>query len=228
MAKIDIDKLEKSLGVNFSDKGLLLKALTHSSYSNENQTKENYERFEFLGDAVLQLVITEYLLNKYKDYDEGLLSKVRGYFVSEDFLAEAARSIKLGHFVILGKGEIAGNGRERDSLLCDVFESVIAAVYTDMGYEVTKKLALKLLEPRIDSAMKKRRYVDAKSELQILFQRRYGTLPDYRVVSQSGPEHNKTFTVELYLDGEVIAVGKGSSKKVAEKKAAGIAMEKLK
>jgi ribonuclease-3 len=221
------EQLEELLSYSFKNRSLLLEALTHRSYSHEKRTKTNYERLEFLGDAVLQLVITEYLLEKYRDYDEGTLSKLRGYFVSEGFLSVIANEIGLGRFVLLGKGEKASGGMFKDSLLCDIFESVVAAIYRDGGYEIARETIINLFGKRIDEDISTNSFIDSKSELQKYTQKAYGILPEYTVLREVGPEHSKTFVVELTIDGILCERGEGKSKKNAEKSAASKALNRL-
>lgn len=217
---IDLKRLESTLGFSFKDQNIIFEALTHKSYSNEQNHHSNYERLEFLGDAVLQLIVTEYLLGKYKNYDEGVLSKLRGHFVSEKFLSTIAKELHLGEYILLGKGEIANGGKRKSSLLCDIFESIVAAIYLDSGFEDAKKVLLRIFGGKIDEDISKNSFIDPKSELQIYTQRNLGTLPEYIVIDESGPEHDKTFTIELQLAGKTIAMGNGKSKKAAEKDAA--------
>lgn len=224
---IKYENLERLLSYHFANRSLLLEALTHRSYSHEKRSKTNYERLEFLGDAVLQLVITEYLLEKYRDYDEGTLSKLRGYFVSEGFLSIIAHEIGLGRFVLLGKGEKASGGMFKDSLLCDIFESLVAAIYRDGGYEEARRTIIHLFGKRIDEDISTNSFIDSKSELQKLTQKVYGVLPEYTVLKEVGPEHNKTFVVELTIEGILHETGEGKSKKSAEKVAATKALNRL-
>jgi len=220
-------KLEEALGYTFSKPEILNEALTHSSYSNEHNLDRNYERLEFLGDAVLQLIVSEYLIKKYKNFDEGVLSKYRGYFVSEDFLSMIASKLNLGDFVKLGKGEALSGGKRKPSLLCDIFESLIAAIYLDGSYEPAKKIVIQLMAQEIDDTIKNESFVDNKTELQKLTQKKFESLPEYEVVEEYGPEHEKVFTVSVAADGKILGYGKGRSKKKAEQDAASAALKKL-
>ncbi|WP_022851332.1 ribonuclease III [Limisalsivibrio acetivorans] len=222
-----LNELEKLLSYEFKDRSVLIEALTHRSYSHEKKVKRNYERLEFLGDAVLQLIITEYLLDKYKDYDEGVLSKLRGHFVSEGFLSELATSMCIGEYIFLGKGEMASGGRNKDSLLCDIFESIVAAVYIDGGYETAEKTVIELFGGRMDEDISNNTFIDAKSELQKITQKVLGMLPEYNVIREQGPEHDKTFVVELTVGDAICETGEGKSKKSAEKDAAVKALKKF-
>jgi ribonuclease-3 len=223
----DIETLEKKLGYSFKDRSVVLEALTHRSYAHEKKHKKNYERLEFLGDAVLQLIVTQYLLDRYKSYDEGLLSKLRGYFVSEGFLSKIAIEMELGEHILLGKGELASGGMHKESLLCDIFESVVAAIYLDGGYESARDIIIGHFGTSIDEDISKCAFVDAKSELQKITQRKFGSLPEYTVLEEHGPEHDKEFLVKVHVDGLVTENGRGKTKKSAEKDAAANALKKL-
>jgi len=223
----DIDKLESKLDYSFGDRSVVMEALTHRSYSHEKKNKQNYERLEFLGDAVLQLIVTEYLLDRYKNYDEGLLSKLRGYFVSEGFLSKVAIEMELGEHILLGKGELASGGMHKESLLCDIFESVVAAIYIDGGYDAARKIIITHFGSKIDEDISNSTFVDAKSELQKITQRKFGSLPEYTVIAEDGPEHDKEFLVKVNVPNLVTETGKGKTKKNAEKDAAANALKKL-
>ncbi|PLX67968.1 MAG: ribonuclease III [Denitrovibrio sp.] len=223
----DIGLLEERIDYSFSDRSIVLEALTHRSYAHEIRNKQNYERLEFLGDAVLQLIVTEYLLDRYKNYDEGLLSKLRGYFVSEGFLSKIATELKLGEHLLLGKGEKASGGKYKESLLCDIFESVVAAIYLDGGYDAARRIIITHFGSRIDEDISNSSFVDAKSELQKISQRKFGTLPEYTVLDERGPEHDKIFVVRVDVETLVSEKGIGKTKKSAEKDAAKNALRKL-
>lgn len=223
----DIDLLEERLGYSFRDRSILTEALTHRSYAHEKRNKQNYERLEFLGDAVLQLIVTEYLLERYKSYDEGLLSKLRGYFVSEDFLSRIAMELNLGEHILLGKGEKASGGKYKESLLCDIFESVVAAIYLDGGYNQARSIIITHFGSHIDEDISNSAFVDSKSELQKISQRRFGTLPEYVVLDEKGPEHDKIFVVRVDVESLVSEKGIGKTKKSAEKDAARNALKHL-
>ncbi|MCA1927911.1 MAG: ribonuclease III [Calditerrivibrio sp.] len=212
--------IEHIINYSFKNKELLEDALTHSSYSFENKQNRNYERLEFLGDAVLQLIISEYLLLKFKDFDEGLLSRYRAHFVSEDFISEIASDINLGPHIKLGKGEISSGGMNRPSILCDIFESIVAAIYIDGGYNEARRFIIGTYMNKIEDFIGNNLLNDYKSELQKLTQKYYNTLPEYRVMKETGPEHDKVFTVELYINNTFYCLGEGKSKKKAEQDAA--------
>lgn len=224
-----LEEFEKIIEVNFHDKELLNKALTHSSYANENGLKYNdhNERLEFLGDSVLGLIVSEYIFKKYKDRHEGKLSRIRASVVCEASLAELARKIKLEKYLRIGKGEELTGGRNKDSLLADATEAVIAAIYLDQGYNKAKDFVLKNLKHKIENVAKRREYIDFKSRLQEYVQRNLLSTIKYEVVNQWGPDHDKTFEIEVYLDNIKYGLGIGKSKKEAEQMAAKNALTKL-
>ncbi|MCX8084865.1 MAG: ribonuclease III [Calditerrivibrio sp.] len=216
----DSENITDILCYEFKNKELLLEALTHSSYSYENKLNRNYERLEFLGDAVLQLIISEYLTIKYKEFDEGVLSKYRAYFVSEEFISQIAQQIDLGRFIRLGRGELIAGGSRRPSILCDIFESVVAAMYLDGGYNEARRFIIKIASEKIDEVIKLNKFTDYKSELQKLTQKLFEDLPEYVLKYETGPEHDKTFVVDLFIKGYYYCTGEGKSKKKAEQDAA--------
>lgn len=217
---ISHSELETRLAYKFTDQSLLTEALTHKSYAHEHNSRTDYERLEFLGDAVLQLIVTEYLLAKYRDYDEGTLSKLRSFFVSEVFLCQIARTLHLGDCILLGKGEIVTGGSGKNSLLCDIFESLIAALYLDGGFNIARAVVITLMGDRMDEAILERSFIDSKTELQKYTQKHYGTLPHYTIIREEGPEHEKLFEVNVRVEGNILATGTGRTKKTAEKDAA--------
>lgn len=214
-----IKELEKKLGYTFHDKKLLLQALTHSSYANEMRIlkTEDYERLEFLGDAVLELVSSDFLFSKYPTMPEGQLSKLRASLVCEPALAEAARRISLEKYFLLGKGEEATGGRHKESIACDIIEAILGAIYKDSGIEEAKKLIFTYI---LDDIEQKKLFYDAKSTLQELAQSKYKQPLAYRVIYEEGPEHDKAFGVEALLGERVVGKGEGRSKKAAEQQAA--------
>ena len=223
-----IANIEEKINYTFNDKGLLLRSLTHSSYAHDNNLDYNYERLEFLGDAVVELIITEYLVKKYPDFQEGDLSILRAYIVNAQALYEVAKKIDLNSNILLGKSEFNGVDNIKKAIVADIFEAVMAAVYLDGGYEKVKSIVLNLLEEFIIEAVKKNSFRDAKTLLQQLCQRDFGKLPEYSLISSTGPEHNKTFYVEVDVCGVMKMRGKGRSKKEAEKQAASMALEQYK
>lgn len=217
--KQGIEELEKRVGYVFRDKDLLRQALTHSSYANEMRILKaaNYERLEFLGDAVLELVSSDFLFSKYPTMPEGQLSKLRASLVCEPALSLASKRIELQKYFLLGKGEESTGGRGRDSIACDIMEAVIGAIYRDSGIEEAKKFIFKYI---LDDIEKKKLFFDAKSTLQELAQSKYKQQLTYKVIYETGPEHEKEFGVEAFLGDKMLGTGKGRSKKLAEQHAA--------
>jgi ribonuclease-3 len=211
----------------FKDRELLERALTHKSFANENRGPAHNERLEFLGDAVLGLVISEYLMKNCPDSNEGDLSRLRAAVVSEPALASIAREIGLGSYLLLGRGEEQTGGRDKDSLLANCLEALIASIYLDAGNAAVEAFVIRFFDETIKKTCTYRGTLDYKTELQELCQERLKQLPEYRIVSETGPDHQKQFTVELSAKGEVYGHGTGKSKKEAEQKAAKEALEKL-
>lgn len=204
--------------IKLSNENLLKIALTHSSYSNEHGG-ENYERLEFLGDAVLQLITSEYFYKKY-DYQEGELSKIRASFVCEEALAQYAKDVGIDKHIKVGNGQIRNIN---DTIIADTFESVLGAIYLDQGFEVARKYALEVLSPYV---LEHHVFLgDYKSRLQEMVQTDKKSL-EYRLISETGPSHDKTFIFEVVIDGIVYGKGKGKSKKEAEQNAAYDALKK--
>lgn len=216
--------LEQNIAYNFSDTTLLVEALTHKSYANEEEKNAaNYERLELLGDAVLELAITDILMIKYPDGSEGDLSKARASIVRENVLSKIAREIDLGSHVRLGKGEENSGGRNRDSILACAMEAVIGAVYADGGFEPAKKLVARLWDESTDKVFSAEYDIDYKTKLQELVQSKYRLLPEYSVVNISGPSHNRVFKVKVSA-GDVSQTGLGKNKKEAAQSAASSAL----
>ena len=220
-----LSKLEKLIGHTFKDIVLLEQALIHSSYANEHTEKkiQDNERLEFLGDAVINLIAGHMLMKRYPEMKEGDLSRIRARLVNESSLAKIARSLELGMFIQLGKGEIQSSGREKKSILADTYEAVIAAVYLDGGFEVSFAIVDRHFSSFISSTLLEATIHDYKSRLQELVQMTYRITPAYRVVSETGPDHDKTFEVMLKIK-DISATGKGKNKKSAEQDAAGKAL----
>lgn len=220
--------LEKDLGVSFKDGERLRAALIHSSYSNENPTlaPESNERLEFLGDAVLNVIIAEKLFRDLPD-DEGTMSKLRSHLVSRHTLARLARALNIGKYLYLGKGEEASDGRNKTANLANALESVIAAVYLDQGLSAAKEFILSLFEDKLNRALKGEDEANFKSRLQELTLARRQPLPAYRVVTTRGPDHARSFTVEVLIGKQVMGQGSGRSKKEAETEAARSALTNL-
>ena len=221
-----MESLEKKLGYTFRDRSLLSEALNHSSYANEHRSAEvsSNERLEFLGDSVLGFVTAEFLFKTYGKLPEGDLTRIRAALVCEQSLYEVAKFLGLGQYLKLGKGEEAGGGRQRQSILADATEAVFAAVYLDGGMERVRELICRVLLSRAPAAEERRDY---KTTLQEIVQRRSGQVLTYHMVDESGPDHNKTFLFQVRLNGAPVGQGRGPSKKEAEQAAARDALEKL-
>lgn len=218
----DINEFQKVIGVEFQNIALLDKALTHSSYANQFGLKydEHNERLEFLGDSILSMVISEYLYKKHKNKQEGKLTRIRAAVVCEPSLADVSRSLKVNKYIRIGKGEELSGGREKDSLLADACEAIIAAIYLDRGVEEARKFILKNLEPKVESIGENYNYRDFKSRLQEYVQKSLLVPIRYSVAKEYGPPHDKTFEVEVFLDEKSSGHGVGKSKKEAEQGAA--------
>lgn len=214
-----LEELENRIGYTFCDNTLLLQALTHSSYTNEQKINKqrNYERLEYLGDAVLELVTSEFLFQRYEDMPEGQLSKTRSSMVCEPALAFCARDLELGNFIRLGKGEEISGGRNRDSIISDVMEAVIGAIYLDGGFEVAGDFIRKFILSDLEN---KQLFYDSKTLLQELVQSMYHSNVTYELLEEKGPEHDKLFLVHACINGNIISKGEGRTKKAAEQQAA--------
>ena len=220
----DYGQLEQRLDYTFQDKQLIIEALTHKSY----KKPYNNERLEFLGDAVLDLIVGEYLFSKFPNSNEGILSKIRASLVNESGFTLLARAIDLGEYIYLSPAEENNNGRNKPSLLSNAFEAIIGAIYLEAGLEKAKEIAIRLLEeahPKIDLDTLSKDY---KTALQELTQATHGVTPHYELLGASGPDHKKEFEIAVSLNDEQIATAKGKSKKEAQQKAAKIALETLK
>ena len=216
-------ELERRLGYTFENKQLIIEALTHKSY----KKPYNNERLEFLGDAVLDLIVGEYLFTKFPDSNEGILSKIRASLVNESGFTQLARAIELGEFIYLSPAEENNDGRNKPSLLSNAFEALIGAIYLEAGLQKAREITVRLLEathPRIDLDTLSKDY---KTALQELTQAEHGITPSYELLNASGPDHRKEFEVAVKLHNETIATAKGKSKKEAQQKAAKIALERL-
>jgi ribonuclease III len=211
-----LKELEKKLGYHFENPRFLEEALTHPTYAHEHpdpELKDN-QRLEFLGDAVLNLAVGHLLMHHHPDAQEGELTRMRANLVSESGLAKLAQDLNLGPYIRLGKGERATHGREKKSILADALEALMAALYLDGGSEKTFDIIAKLFAPMLGNSQ-----TDAKTDLQELTQKKYQVVPEYQVIAETGPDHDKTFIVELNLF-DITATGTGKSKKLAEKAAA--------
>ena len=233
----DLSKFEKILGVVFNNKDLLRLALTHRSYINENPpparpagwpsggSGEQNERLEFLGDAVLELVITEYLYKQFSERPEGELTALRASLVNANMLGDAAGGLNFNDFLLLSRGEARDVGRARQYILANTFEAVTGAIYLDQGYEAVNNFIIKILAPKIPEILEKRLYRDAKSFFQEEAQERVGITPTYEVLKEWGPDHDKHFIVGVYLGKDLAAEGEGPSKQIAQQQAAEAALK---
>ena len=220
-------ELQDKIGYQFKDESLLKQALTHSSFANEQKINKlnNYERLEFLGDAVLELVSSEFLFNENKDMPEGQLTRLRASMVCEPALDYCARDIELGSYILLGKGEEATGGRKRDSITSDVMEAVIGAIFLDGGIENAKEFINHFVLSDLENKIL---FLDSKTLLQEEIQKKNTAQLRYELVGETGPDHDKQFSVEAYLDDKLIGSGVGRTKKAAEQQAAYEALMKLK
>ncbi len=220
-------ELQEKIGYTFEDEALLKQALTHSSFSNEQKINklDNYERLEFLGDAVLELISSEFLFRENKNMPEGQLTRLRASMVCEPALAYCARDIDLGSYILLGKGEEATGGRKRDSIISDVMEAVIGAIFLDGGIENAKNFIYRFVLSDLENKIL---FMDSKTLLQEEIQKNNTAQLKYELVGESGPDHDKQFSVEAYLNDKLIGKGTGRTKKAAEQQAAYEALLKLK
>jgi ribonuclease-3 len=225
----DIDALQKILGVTFNRPSMLEQALVHSSYINENPTytSGHNERLEFFGDVVLDFIVAEKLYQEFPDLSEGKMTKLRASLVRRDTLARVARNIKLGDYLYMGKGEESSGGRNKTPNLAGALEAIIAAVYLDQGMAAAGNMVMGLLVEEWKKISRQNIYVDYKSKLQELVQSRFQMTPAYRLMSEEGPDHDKSFVVEVMVNAKVLGSGTGKSKKLAETEAARLALERL-
>jgi len=222
-----MEKLEQKIGYSFKDKNLLLTALTHSSYANEkNDRSLSYERLEFLGDSILGLITAEFLFQHRPRLPEGRMTRLRAELVCESSLKVIAQELGIGDYMRLGRGEERSGGRERASILADMVESVIAAIYLDSGMEEARRFVIEKLLSHADLG-EQHRIADYKTELQELVQRKADGQVSYELTGESGPDHQKVFYFTVYINGEAAGEGSGRSKKEAEQAAACAALEKL-
>ena len=214
-----LKELQSNIGYEFKQEKLLRQALTHSSYAHEKNLKDRMdnERLEYLGDAVLELVSSEFLFQTHPEMNEGQMTKLRASLVCEQSLSACARQLNLGSYLLLGNGEDLTGGRERDSILSDAWEAVIGAMYLDGGFTSAKEFILKYVLTDIEH---KKLFYDSKTMLQELIQNKYKKSLHYTLLSEEGPDHNKTFTVQAYMDEMPLMTGKGRTKKAAEQNAA--------
>ena len=221
--------LQESIGYVFVDASLLLEALTHKSYSNEQPegTTPCNERLEFLGDAVLDLVVSRFVFQRYPQAQEGELTRIRAEVVSEKGLAVVARRLQLGRYLLLGRGEERSGGRDKESLVANALEALLGAVFCDGGFEPARQLAERLFAGQLDEAGRRKQGLDHKTRLQEISQARYSVAPEYVLVREEGPEHRRQYFVEVQLAGKPLGRGQGSTKKKAEQQAALQAINRL-
>jgi ribonuclease-3 len=221
--------LEKILGLEFKDKDLLLNAITHRSYLNEHRENglENNERLEFLGDAVLELIISSDLYKNYPEKPEGELTNIRAAVVRTESLAEESRKLGLGEYLKMSKGEEDSGGKDKDYLLANTFEAVLGAIYLDQGFDVCVSYLSRTLLHKVSNIIENNLFIDPKTQAQELIQAQFKVTPLYEVVKEDGPDHDKTFTVALIVNQKELGRGTGSSKQKAEEEAAKIAIETI-
>ncbi len=223
---INFSDFEKNTKIIFKDKNLLKQAFIHRSYINENPGSKlaHNERLEFLGDAVLELIVTDFLYKKYPSYTEGELTAIRSALVNAIIISEVASSVGMNDYLLLSKGEAKDNGKARQYILANTYEAYIGAVYLDQGYDMVNKFVFNTLLPHTEEIVAKKLWRDAKSLVQEKVQEFVGVTPAYKILSESGPDHDKHFTVGIYFGRDLIAEGKGKSKQEAEQKAAETAL----
>lgn len=219
---IDFSQFEKNVNVTFKDKALLKQAFTHRSFLNENRglKMEHNERLEFLGDAVLELIVTDYLFHKYPKKPEGELTSYRSSLVNSTTLAEVSTKLKMNDYLLLSHGEAKDIGRARTYILANTFEAFLGAVYLDQGYDAAKEFVSRYIFDLIDTIIENGAWIDAKSRFQEMSQEYQGITPAYKTVKEVGPDHDKHFTVGVYLGTELVTTGDGRSKQEAEQNAA--------
>lgn len=224
---IDFSEFEKKIGIVFKNKKLLEQAFIHRSYINENGSSKlsHNERLEFLGDAVLELVVTDYLYNKYPNKDEGELTAYRSALVNTIIIGESAQEFGMNEYLLLSKGESKDIGKARNYILANTYEAYIGAVYLDQGYDVSRDFITKTLLGKLDLIIANKLWRDSKSLVQEKSQEYLNVTPSYRVLNETGPDHDKSFTIGIFFGEDRIAEGKGHSKQEAEQVAAQVALE---
>lgn len=224
---MDIERAEAAIGATFNDKKLLKTAFTHRSYINETKAKDEHnERLEFLGDAVLELVITDFLFKKYPKNNEGDLTSFRASLVNTQTLSAISSKLGFNQFLLLSRGESKDTGRARHYILANTFEAVVGALYLDQGYEASQKFIADNLFDQIDEIVAKGLWIDAKSSFQEKSQEFIGATPSYKTIHEEGPDHDKNFTVGVFIEDKEIGRGVGKSKQEAEQLAAREALKK--
>ena len=224
---MDFSKFEETAGVTFNDKALLKQAFVHRSFINENRASglAHNERLEFLGDAVLELVITDYLYKRFDEMDEGEMTSLRSALVNADTCAAVAQEIGVNDFLLLSRGESKDMGRARQYILANTLESIIGAIYLDQGYDTAQKFIHDHIIPLTDSILEKKSWIDAKSLFQEKAQEHENFTPVYKTLKESGPDHDKHFTIGVYVGSELVAQGEGKSKQDGEQEAARAALK---
>lgn len=227
--KKELQIFERFIGIKFKDQKLLNLAFCHRSYANEtNEEIDNNEKLEFLGDSVLGLAVSEYLFVSLPDKVEGDLAKIKSHVVSEDSLSEIAKQIKIDNFILIGKGEEYSGGRSKKAILADAMEAIIGAYFIDSGFRAARKFVLNYLIPEINKVLENKHKKDYKTLLQEYVQKTFKTYPKYVLKQKTGPDHNKTFWINVMINGKLYGQGKGKNKKEAEQEAAGSAYRELK
>jgi ribonuclease-3 len=225
---LDFAEFEKRIGVTFSDRALLRQAFTHRSYLNENRSEGGIghnERLEFLGDAVLELVVTDYLYGRYPDKDEGDLTSYRSALVNTNTLSQTSSELNVNAYLLLSRGEAKDVGRARQYILANAFEAITGAIYLDQGYDAARDFISRFLLPKIDMIIIEGAFIDAKSKFQEMSQDKMSVTPAYKTLRESGPDHDKRFEVGAYIGENLIASGQGKSKQDAEQEAARAALK---
>ena len=224
---MEFEALEKRIGIKFKDPELLKNAFVHRSYLNENHTFPfgSNERLEFLGDAVLEFIVSKYLYEKFPEKKEGDLTAFRSALVCTESLSQISLELNFGEFLFLSRGEEGTGGRERPYILANTFEALLGAIYLDRGFKFAERFVTRFLFPKLEIIISEGSYKDSKSALQEITQEKVNITPSYKVISESGPDHNKSFSVGVFLGSKMIAQGKGKSKQRAEQNAAERALE---
>jgi ribonuclease-3 len=224
----NLDKIEEKIGVEFENKSLLMTAFTHRSFLNENPSANVHnERLEYLGDAVLEFLVSKFLYKNYKERDEGDLTSFRAAIVRTEALAQTAAELNYGNFLRMSKGEERTGGREKDYLLANTFEAVLGAIYLDQGLEITEDFLERVHFPKISKIVENRSDIDPKTKFQEIAQEKFKITPEYELVSETGPDHSKTFVMAVYLGSKKYGQGEGPSKQKAEEAAAERALQKV-
>lgn len=224
---MNLSRISNTIGISLENKDLYREAFTHKSFANEHKNITDNERLEFLGDAVLELIVTEFLFEKFPNEPEGKMTKLRSALVSGASLALVAKKLNLGEFLFLSKGEEVSGGRKKNPILANLMEALIGALYLDLGMEKVHEFIHTHLLPRLPEILEKDLHKDPKSAYQEWSQEKHDITPEYKVISEEGPDHKKIFTVAVFLGKKKMAEGKGSSKQKAEVDAAQNALKKI-